>query len=145
MFYEPGPVRHWNCTSFDTERSWFRTADGKWNGIECLCIVGDRRKCSSLFSSAHGTLPGAWLFSERIVRLYLSFIHMIKLKYFLEIWSRAETIPWITRIQKIKFCASKNRFVHFTKDALNFQPPKIYVAPHRSAVCSVTAPAHRKS
>ncbi len=37
---------------------------------------------SSLFSSAHGTPPGARLFSERIVKLYLSFINMIKLKIF---------------------------------------------------------------
>ncbi len=36
-------------------RSWFRTADGEWNGIKCLCFVGDHRKCSSLFSSAHDT------------------------------------------------------------------------------------------
>ncbi len=51
------------CPSFDTERwsgpsykrsrSWFRTADGKWNGIKCLYFVGHWRKCSSLFSSAH--------------------------------------------------------------------------------------------
>ncbi len=62
-FYKQGPVQRWICTSFNTERwsgpsykrsrSWFRTADGKWNGIKCLCFVGDRRKCSSLFSSAH--------------------------------------------------------------------------------------------
>ncbi len=40
-------------------------------------------KCSSLFSSAHGAPPpGARLFSERIVKLYLSFINMIKLKTF---------------------------------------------------------------
>ncbi len=54
-FYKQGPVRRWICTSFNTERwsgpsykrsgSWFRTADGKWNGIKCLCFVGDR--CSS--------------------------------------------------------------------------------------------------
>ncbi len=62
-FYKQGPIRRWICTSFNTERwsgpsykrsrSWFRTADGKWNGNKCLCFVGDRRKCSSLFSSAH--------------------------------------------------------------------------------------------
>ncbi len=40
-------------------------------------------KCSSLFSSAHGAPPpGARLFPERIVKLYLSFINMIKLKTF---------------------------------------------------------------
>ncbi len=93
-FYKQGPVRRWICTSFNTERwsgpsykrsrSWFRTADGKWNGIKCLCFV---RKCSSLFSSAHGAPPpGARLFWERNVKLYLSFIYMIKLKTFLEIW-----------------------------------------------------------
>ncbi len=37
-------------------------------------------KCSSLFSSAHGTPPGAQLFLERIVKLYFSFINLIKLK-----------------------------------------------------------------
>ncbi len=62
-FYKQGPIRRWICTSFNTERwsspsykrsrSWFRTADGKWNGIKCLCFVGYRHKCSSLFSSAH--------------------------------------------------------------------------------------------
>ncbi len=50
-FYKQGLVRRWICISFDTERwsgpsykrsrSWFRTADGKWNGIKCLCFVGD--------------------------------------------------------------------------------------------------------
>ncbi len=45
-FYKQGPIRRWICTSFNTERwsgpsykrsrSWFRTADGKWNGIKCL-------------------------------------------------------------------------------------------------------------
>ncbi len=39
-------------------------------------------KCSSLFSSSHGAPPGAQLFSERIVKLYLSFINMIQLKTF---------------------------------------------------------------
>ncbi len=62
-FYKQGPIRRWICTSFNTERwsgpsykrsrSWFRIADGKWNGNKCLCFVGDRHKCSSLFSSAH--------------------------------------------------------------------------------------------
>ncbi len=64
-FYKQGPIRHWICTWFNTERwsgpsykrsrSWFRTADGEWNSIKCLCFVGDRSKCSSLFSSAHNT------------------------------------------------------------------------------------------
>ncbi len=62
-FYKQGPIRRWICTWFNTERwsgpsykrsrSWFRTADGEWNCIKCLCFVGDRSKCSSLFSSAH--------------------------------------------------------------------------------------------
>ncbi len=62
-FYKQGPIRRWICTSFNTERwsgpsykrsrSWFRTADDKWNGIKCLCFVGDQSKCSSFFSSAH--------------------------------------------------------------------------------------------
>ncbi len=52
-FYKQGPVRRWICTLFNTERwsspsykrsrSWFRTDDGKWNGIKCLCFVGVRR------------------------------------------------------------------------------------------------------
>ncbi len=33
--------------------------------------VGDQHKCSSLFSSAHSMPPGALLFLERIVKLYL--------------------------------------------------------------------------
>ncbi len=54
-FYKQGPVRRWICTWFNTERwsgpsykrsrSWFRTADGEWNSIKCLCFVGDRSKC----------------------------------------------------------------------------------------------------
>ncbi len=47
-------------------------------------------KCSSLFSYAHGVLPpGARFFSERIVKLFLSLINMIKLiqlNTFLNIW-----------------------------------------------------------
>ncbi len=39
--------------SYKRSRSWFRTADGKWNGNKCLCFVGNWRKCWSLFSSAH--------------------------------------------------------------------------------------------
>ncbi len=92
-FYKQGPIRRWICTSFNTERwsgpsykrsrSWFRTADGKWNGIKCLCFVGDRSKCSSLFSSAHmARLQELGFFSERILNLYFSFINMIKLKTF---------------------------------------------------------------
>ncbi len=48
MFYKQGPIRRWICTWFNTERwsgpsykrsrSWFRTADGEWNGIKCLCF-----------------------------------------------------------------------------------------------------------
>ncbi len=51
-FYNQGPVQHCICTPFDTDRwsgpsykisqSWFRTADGKWNGIKCLCFVDNR-------------------------------------------------------------------------------------------------------
>ncbi len=51
-FYKQGPVRRWFWASFDTERwsspsykrfrSWFITADGKWNGIKCMCFTGDR-------------------------------------------------------------------------------------------------------
>ncbi len=49
---------------YKRSRSWFRTADGKWNGIRCLCFVSRSRNCSSLFSSTHGVPPGAnrvWL------------------------------------------------------------------------------------
>ncbi len=59
LFYKQGPVRRWICTSFDTERwsgpsykrsrSWIGTVDGKWNGIKCLCFVGNR--CSSTHHS----------------------------------------------------------------------------------------------
>ncbi len=91
-FYKPGPVRCWICASFDTERwsspsykrsrSWFRTADGKWNSIQYLFCWRSALKCSSLISSAHGVPPGARLFSEKIVKLYFSFINIIKLKTF---------------------------------------------------------------
>ncbi len=49
MFYKQGPVRCWIFTSFDNERwsspsykrfrSWFRTADGKGNGIKHIDII----------------------------------------------------------------------------------------------------------
>ncbi len=91
--YKQGQVRRWICTLFDTERwsglsykrsrSWFRTAGGKWNDIKCMCFLVIALKCSSLFSSAHcAPHPGARLFSERIVKLYLSFINTIKLNTF---------------------------------------------------------------
>ncbi len=61
-FYKQDPVRRWICTWFDTERwsgpsykrsrSWFRTADGEWNGIKCLCFVGDLRS-----SARHALAP----------------------------------------------------------------------------------------
>ncbi len=61
-FYKRGPVRRWICASLVTERwsglsykrsrSWFRTADGKLNGIKCLCFVGDRRS-----SARHSLAP----------------------------------------------------------------------------------------
>ncbi len=106
-FYKQGPIRRWICTWFNTERwsgpsykrsrSWFRTADGKWNGIKCLCFVGDRRKCSSLFSSAHTTRlhslapptrhasRSSAFFGEN--RKSVSFFYKYdKTKDFLEIW-----------------------------------------------------------
>ncbi len=60
MFYKQGPVRCWICTLFDTERwigpsdkrsrSWFETADGKWNCIKFLFCWQSALKCSWLFS-----------------------------------------------------------------------------------------------
>ncbi len=86
----------WICTSFDTERwsglsykrsrSWFRTADSKWNGIKCLRFVRDRRKCSSLFSSAHSAPPGARLFFGENRKAVSFFYKYDKTKDFLEIW-----------------------------------------------------------
>ncbi len=91
-FYKPGPGRRWIWSSFDTERwsshsykrsrSWFRTADGKWNASNLCVFLVIALRCSSLFSSAHGAPPGARLFSKRIIKLYLAFIYMIKLKSF---------------------------------------------------------------
>ncbi len=55
---------------------------------------------------------------------------------------RAETITRVIRIQKNhrgKLCASKNRLVHFTRDALNFRPPKIYAAPPSSVQVSLSS------
>ncbi len=57
--------------------------------------------------------------------------------------SRAETIPRVTRIQKNprrKLCASKNRLVHFTRDAQNFRPPKIYTLLQPSSLAPRDAP-----
>ncbi len=61
-FSQCGPVWRWICTSFDTEKwsgpsykrsqSWFGTTDGKWNGIKCLCFVGNRRS-----SARHSLAP----------------------------------------------------------------------------------------
>ncbi len=58
-FYKQGPIRRWICTWFNTERwsgpsykrsrSWFRTADGEWNGIKCLCLL-------AIGASAHHSL-----------------------------------------------------------------------------------------
>ncbi len=52
--------------------------------------------------------------------------------------TRAETIPRmtrVTRIQKIigQIMCLEESFCPFTRDALNFWPPKIYAAPHRPA------------
>ncbi len=91
-FYKQGPIRRWICTSFDTER-WSGPSykvpghDSELQMVSetasnSLCFVGNRRKCSSLFSSAHTARLQELLFSERIVNLYLSFINMIKLKTF---------------------------------------------------------------
>ncbi len=96
-FYKQGPVRCWICISFDTERwnspsykrsrSWIRTSDVSETASN-VCFVRNRHKWSSLFSSALSMPPGARLFSERIVNVYLSFINIIKLNTFLEIWRR---------------------------------------------------------
>ncbi len=92
-FYKQGPVRRWICTSFDTER-WSSPSYKRSRQDSELQMVMKRHqmslfcwwsslKCSSVFSSAHDAPPpGARLFSEGIVKLYLSFINMIKLKTF---------------------------------------------------------------
>ncbi len=95
-FYKQGPIRCWICTSFNTERwsgpsykrsrSWFRTADGKWNGIKCLWLsvllaIGASARHSLAPPTRHASRSSAF-FLERIVNLYLSFINMIKLKTF---------------------------------------------------------------
>ncbi len=54
------------------------------SNVRVLLVIA--LKCSSLFSSAHGAPPpGARLFSESIIKLYLSLINIIKTKDFLEI------------------------------------------------------------
>ncbi len=88
MFYKQGPVRCWICTSFDTERwsgpsnkrsrSWFGTGGCKWNCITFLCFVG--KQCLSVHDSLALSTAHAQLFWERIVKLYLSFKNLIKLK-----------------------------------------------------------------
>ncbi len=114
-FYKQGPIRRWICTSFNNERwsgpsykrsrSWFRTADGKWNGIKCLCFVGDQSKCSSLFSSAHtARLQELGFFGEN--RKSVSFFYKYdKTKDFLEIWRmqyyRYSRLTW----DWVKLCA----------------------------------------
>ncbi len=103
-FYKQGPIRRWICTSFNTERwsgpsykrsrSWFRTADGEWNGIKCLCFVGDRHRHSlappttrlhSLAPPTRHASRSSAFFGEN--RKSVSFFYKYdKTKDFLEIW-----------------------------------------------------------
>ncbi len=95
-FYKQGPIRRWICTSFNTERwsgpsykrsrSWFRTADGKWNGIKCLCFVGDRASAHHSLAppTRHASRSSAF-FGEN--RKSVSFFYKYdKTKDLLEIW-----------------------------------------------------------
>ncbi len=90
-FYKQDPVWRWICTLFNTERwsspsykrsrPWFKTADGELNSIKGLCFVGD---CAS---ARHSLAPPMVCLQELgffggIVKLYISFINMIKLKTF---------------------------------------------------------------
>ncbi len=103
-FYKQGPIRRWICTWFNTERwsgpsykrsrSWFRTADGEWNGIKCLCFVGDRHRHSlappttrlhSLAPPTRHASRSSAFFGEN--RKSVSFFYKYdKTKDFLEIW-----------------------------------------------------------
>ncbi len=38
-FAHPFNTERWSGPSYKRSRSWFRTADGNWNGIKCLCFV----------------------------------------------------------------------------------------------------------
>ncbi len=91
-----GPIRHWICTSFNTERwsgpsykrsrSWFRTADGKWNGIKCLCFVGDRASARHSLAppTRHASRSSAFFGENR--KSVFFFYKYDKTKDFLEIW-----------------------------------------------------------
>ncbi len=117
-FYKPGPGRCWICTSFDTERwsspsykssrSWFRTTDGKWNASNLCVFLVIALRCSSLFSSAHGTPPGARLFSERIINVAdpvrmmantLLMFHEVLLTF--RFYSRNHRKSWIKRYKNV--------------------------------------------
>ncbi len=74
-FYKQGPIRRWICTSFNTERwsgpsykrwSWFRTADGKWNGIKCLLLaIGASARNSLAPPTRHASRSSAFFGENR--------------------------------------------------------------------------------
>ncbi len=55
----------------------FSEVAGHWRSLRKSCA------CSWLFNSAHNTHPGAWLFLEKSIKLYLSFINLI---IFRDVW-----------------------------------------------------------
>ncbi len=70
------------------------------------------------------------------------------LRYWKRCWPclyKAETSPRVTQIQKIRqiMCLEES-FCPFTRDALIFQQPKIYAAPHHPAVsrCPLSLSRH---
>ncbi len=89
-FYKPGPVRAHRLilkdgavpTIKDPGHDSELQAVSDTHQMSVFCWWSGSSK--SLFSSAHIAPPGARF--ERIIKLYLSFINRIKLKYFLEIW-----------------------------------------------------------
>ncbi len=69
----------WNSPSYKRSRSWFRTADAKWNGMSVFCWL-------SLSPPTAHSLQELGFFRERIVKLYLFFFKYDTTKYFLELW-----------------------------------------------------------
>ncbi len=59
-------------------RSWFRTADGKWNGIKCLCFA-HRRSFTFLPGGAPTGRPWAlmvFFFTHRIYHIFYIFNYL---------------------------------------------------------------------